>query len=278
MWSPKNHLERWISSEPGGARELMPWSLEKPGNPSAYSHPFPRSSAPSPYSWGSDDHSSASPLYGKRNLLHTSLKICKQWRLAHAGDIRDAGSIPGLGIPPEEGMATHSSIFAWRIPIDRGAWWAIVQGSHRVGHDWSYLTHMLRVLAAWCLVCQATYLALHGEDVKLTWPLLSVSASFLTMSVASACFWDVLYQVTAVLPSGEHSSSIYGAKEVISLVLKSGRHQRHTVRFLDIGAASWCSVPQSELWLSFQKLSHDWLFATPWTVAPQAPVSMGFPR
>ena len=28
----------------------------------------------------------------------------------------------------EEGMATHSSIFAWRIPIDRGAWQATVPG------------------------------------------------------------------------------------------------------------------------------------------------------
>ena len=28
----------------------------------------------------------------------------------------------------EEGMATHSSILAWRIPKDRGAWWAIVHG------------------------------------------------------------------------------------------------------------------------------------------------------
>ena len=26
----------------------------------------------------------------------------------------------------EEGMAIHSSIFAWRIPMDRGAWWATV--------------------------------------------------------------------------------------------------------------------------------------------------------
>ena len=25
-------------------------------------------------------------------------------------------------------MATHSSIFAWRIPMDRGAWRAIVHG------------------------------------------------------------------------------------------------------------------------------------------------------
>ena len=28
----------------------------------------------------------------------------------------------------EKGMATHSSILAWRIPMDRGAWWAIVGG------------------------------------------------------------------------------------------------------------------------------------------------------
>ena len=26
----------------------------------------------------------------------------------------------------EEGLATHSSILAWRIPMDRGAWWATV--------------------------------------------------------------------------------------------------------------------------------------------------------
>ena len=30
--------------------------------------------------------------------------------------------------PLEEDMATHCSILAWRIPIDRGAWWAIVHG------------------------------------------------------------------------------------------------------------------------------------------------------
>ena len=31
--------------------------------------------------------------------------------------------------PLEKEMATHSSILAWRIPMDRGAWWAAV---HRV--------------------------------------------------------------------------------------------------------------------------------------------------
>ena len=28
----------------------------------------------------------------------------------------------------EKEMATHSSILAWRIPMDRGAWWATVHG------------------------------------------------------------------------------------------------------------------------------------------------------
>ena len=34
----------------------------------------------------------------------------------------DMGSIPGLG------TATHSSILAWRIPIDRGAWQVTIHG------------------------------------------------------------------------------------------------------------------------------------------------------
>ena len=34
----------------------------------------------------------------------------------------------GWDDPPEEGMATHSSTLAWRIPMDRGAWWATVTG------------------------------------------------------------------------------------------------------------------------------------------------------
>ena len=36
--------------------------------------------------------------------------------------------------PLEMGMATHSSILAWRIPMDRGAWWATVHG---VAKSWT---------------------------------------------------------------------------------------------------------------------------------------------
>ena len=40
----------------------------------------------------------------------------------------DPGSVPGSGRFPGEGMATHSSILAWKIPMDREAWWATVPG------------------------------------------------------------------------------------------------------------------------------------------------------
>ena len=38
------------------------------------------------------------------------------------------GSILNWEDPLEEGKANHSSILAWRIPMDRGAWWATVHG------------------------------------------------------------------------------------------------------------------------------------------------------
>ena len=36
----------------------------------------------------------------------------------------------------EEGMTTHSSVLAWRTPLDRGAWWATVHGPQRVRRNW----------------------------------------------------------------------------------------------------------------------------------------------
>ena len=39
--------------------------------------------------------------------------------------------------PLEEGMAIHSSIPAWRIPMDRGSWWAKVHGAAK---SWTWLS------------------------------------------------------------------------------------------------------------------------------------------
>ena len=54
---------------------------------------------------------------------------------ANAGEVRDVGSIPGLGRPLEEGLATHSSVPAWRISWTEERGGLQPMGSHRVGHS-----------------------------------------------------------------------------------------------------------------------------------------------
>ena len=55
--------------------------------------------------------------------------------------------------PLEEGMATHSSILAWRIP------WTEEPGGlqpvrlHRVGHSTHACIHTDTYLAVWCYAC-----------------------------------------------------------------------------------------------------------------------------
>ena len=53
----------------------------------------------------------------------------------NAGDLRDLSSILGQKDPLEEGMATHSSILAWRIPRTEEPGRLQSIGSQRVGHD-----------------------------------------------------------------------------------------------------------------------------------------------
>ena len=53
----------------------------------------------------------------------------------NAGDIRDVGSVPGSGGPPEDSVATHCLQGSCRDdPVDRGAWRATVHGV-TVDHD-----------------------------------------------------------------------------------------------------------------------------------------------
>ena len=54
---------------------------------------------------------------------------------ANAGNVRDMGSIPGGQEDPlEEGMATHSSILAWRTPRTEEPGGLQSIGSQRVRH------------------------------------------------------------------------------------------------------------------------------------------------
>ena len=49
----------------------------------------------------------------------------------------DSGSIPGLGISPEGGSGNPLQYSCLEHPMDRGAWWATVQG---VEKRWTQLS------------------------------------------------------------------------------------------------------------------------------------------
>ena len=53
-----------------------------------------------------------------------------------ACNVGDLGSIPGLGRTP--GGQHSNPLPAWRIPMDRGAWWATVHG---VPKSWTQLSN-----------------------------------------------------------------------------------------------------------------------------------------
>ena len=55
---------------------------------------------------------------------------------ANARDIRDAGSAPGSGRFPGEGNDDPLQYSCLENPMDRGAWWATISGSKRVGQTW----------------------------------------------------------------------------------------------------------------------------------------------
>ena len=44
--------------------------------------------------------------------------------LCHAGDVRDVGSIPGLGRSPGERNGNLLQYSCLEKPMDRGTWWA----------------------------------------------------------------------------------------------------------------------------------------------------------
>ena len=58
---------------------------------------------------------------------------------ASAGDARGVGSIPGWGRSPGEGNGNPLQYSCLENPMDRGAWWATVQG---VAERWTRLRQL----------------------------------------------------------------------------------------------------------------------------------------
>ena len=97
----------------------------------------------------------------------------------NAVDAGDSALIPGSGRSPEKGMATHSSILAWRIPMD---WWATV---HRVtkSRTWLKQLSMHTCISIYKLEAKKSHnnrwtdeLSKHGKyDIHISWSLENVS-------------------------------------------------------------------------------------------------------
>ena len=96
---------------------------------------------------GSPAYTHFSILYNKHDLnlmAQLGLVLCNRASQvvlvvknppATAGDIREAGLIPGSGRSLEEGVATHSSILAWKIPRTEEPSGLQSMGSYRVRND-----------------------------------------------------------------------------------------------------------------------------------------------
>ena len=68
-------------------------------------------------------------LLVKRYLQRASqVGLVVKYPPANAGDLRDTGSIPGLGRSAEEGNGYTLQYSCLENPKNRGAWWATVHG------------------------------------------------------------------------------------------------------------------------------------------------------
>ena len=68
---------------------------------------------------------------------------------ANAGDLRDLGSIPGLGRFPRGGYGNPLQYSCQENPMDRGAWRATV---HRAAKSWTWLKQLKHntIKDDWC--------------------------------------------------------------------------------------------------------------------------------
>ena len=139
--------------------------------------------------------------------------------------------------PLEEGMATHSSILAQRIPMDRGAWWATVHGVIVGYNEWLstaqqsqwnvneviYFTSLLRLLRSW----QSFFYSFFFFNWRIT-----------------------LYRIVLVSAKHQHKSAIGIHLSPPSWISLPPPSPSHPTRLLQIPGLSSLSHTANSHWLS----------------------------
>ena len=94
-----------------------------------------------------------------------------------ACDMGDPGSIPGWEDPLEKGMATHSSILAWKIPWTEQPGELQPMGPQRVRHNWVTNTFTFTHIFARLSINQSS-LRILFLGIMVYWVLLGEHSTF----------------------------------------------------------------------------------------------------
>ena len=97
---------------------------------------------------------------------------------ANAGDVRDAGSIPGSGRSPGGGHGNPLQYSGLGNPMDRKIWWVKSMGPQRMGHElgtneqlkykWKPLTnHISKFLTTAQIYCPGSALLQESRQRKI---------------------------------------------------------------------------------------------------------------
>ena len=95
----------------------------------------------------------------------------------------------------EEGVATHSSIFAWRIPMDRGARHTTVHGVTRVKDEWATKHRTTNTSSYMNFILQSFYFSIFFYTYKFfsIFPLTLVFIVNIMLSFVGSVIGSLLY-------------------------------------------------------------------------------------
>ena len=161
---------------------------------------------------------------------------------ANAGDIRDAGSIPGWGRSPGGGNGNPLQYSCLENPMDRGVWQAAVHGvaQSQTGLKRLSIHYCHKQQERLCKLCCVPRLSPHS----LTW-CESHGSHF--------CLQDIASKTDAWVETGKQARN--GSLSDVCVCV--------------------CACVRVCVLCHF---SHVWISETPWTVARQGPLSMGCSR